>query len=195
MTGADANRVLYIIVCAAGPAGDVGRLADLAQERGWAVQIVATPAALAFIDVTALEALTRRPVRSQYRSPGEPKTPPAEAIIVAPATYNTINKWANGISDTYALGILAEAPGLGIPVVVLPFVNSALAGRAPFRNSVQVLRSEGVGILLGPGQFEPHPPGSGSERIAGFPWHLAMAAVSAARASCARSCASGSSGP
>jgi flavoprotein len=40
--------------------------------------------------------------------------------MVAPATYNTINKWAHGISDIYALGIVAEAPGLGILVVVLP---------------------------------------------------------------------------
>ena len=179
MTGANASQVLYVVVCAAGPAGDVGRLVDLAQECGWTVQIIATPSALAFIDVPALEAQTGRPVRSQYRSPGEPKTPPADAIIVAPATYNTINKWAKGISDTYALGILAEAPGLGIPVVVLPFVNSALAGRAPFEDSVQALRSEGVRILLGLAGFEPHPPGSGSERVAGFPWHLAIAAVSA----------------
>jgi phosphopantothenoylcysteine synthetase/decarboxylase len=180
MTGAEASRILYAVVCAAGPAGDVERLVALARERGWTAQIIATPAALAFIDVPTLETQTGRPVRSQYRSPGEPKTPPADAIIVAPATYNTINKWANGISDTYAVGVLAEAPGLGIPVVVLPFVNSALAGRAPFRNSVDALRSEGVRILLGPGEFKPHPPGSGSERIAGFPWHLAIAAVCAA---------------
>jgi Flavoprotein len=119
MTDVGGNRVLYVIVCAAGPAGDVGRLVDLARERGWTVQIIATPSALAFINVPALETLTGRPVRSQYRSPGEPKTPPADAIIVAPATYNTINKWANGTSDTYALGILAEAPGMSIPVVVL----------------------------------------------------------------------------
>jgi phosphopantothenoylcysteine synthetase/decarboxylase len=183
MTGVGGSPVLYVIVCAAGPAGDVGRLVDLMRERGWTVQIIATPSALAFIDVPALETLTGRPVRSQYRSPGEPKSPPADAIIVAPATYNTINKWANGTSDTYALGILAEAPGMGIPVVVLPFVNSALAGRAPFKESVEALRGEGVRVLLGPGEFEPHPPGSGGGRIAGFPWHLAVAAVSAARSS------------
>jgi Flavoprotein len=71
-----------------------------------------------------------------------------DAIVVAPATYNTINKWAQGISDTYALGLLAEITGLGIPIVVLPFVNSALANRAPFRRSVESLRSEGVRILI-----------------------------------------------
>ena len=179
MTRPGEVRVLYLIVCGAGPAGEAGRLVELAHDRGWTVQIVATPAALAFIDVPKLEAQTGRPVRSEYRSPSEPRSPRADAIIVAPATYNTINKWANGISDTYALGILAEAPGLGIPVVVLPFVNSALAGRAPFKDSVNALRSEGIRVLLGPGEFEPHPPGTGGETVSEFPWQLAIAEMAA----------------
>jgi hypothetical protein len=52
--------------------------------RGWTVQIIATPSALAFIDVPKLESQTGWPVRSEYRSPGEPKSPQADAIIVAP---------------------------------------------------------------------------------------------------------------
>ena len=44
-------------------------------------------------------------------------------MIVAPATFNTINKWAAGISDTLALGLLTEAIGKKIPVVALPFTN------------------------------------------------------------------------
>ena len=71
------------------------------------------------------------------------------------ARHNTICLWAHGISDTYALGVLAEATGLGVPVVVLPFVNTALASRAPFRRSVESLRAEGVKVLLGPGGFQP----------------------------------------
>ena len=47
-------------------------LAELAQDRSWTVQIIATPSALAFIDTPKLEAQTGRPVRSEYRSPGEP---------------------------------------------------------------------------------------------------------------------------
>ncbi|KAB8190231.1 flavoprotein [Nonomuraea phyllanthi] len=168
------GKVLYIIVCAAGPAPDVGRLVTLAQDAGWTAQIIATPPALDFIDVAELERQTGRPVRSQYRKPHEPKSPRADAIIVAPATYNTINKFALGIADTYALGLLAEAPGLGIPVVILPFVNIALAARAPFQRSVDQLRAEGVHVLIGPGQFEPHPPSSGAERIENYPWSLTL---------------------
>jgi phosphopantothenoylcysteine synthetase/decarboxylase len=100
--------------------------------------------------------------------------PPADAIIVAPATYNTINKLASGVADNYALGLLAECIGLGVPVVVLPFINSALAGRAPLQAAVAALRSEGIRILLGPGEFEPHPSGQGEARIAGFPWKRAL---------------------
>jgi phosphopantothenoylcysteine synthetase/decarboxylase len=167
-------RVLCVVVCGAGPAAEVGQLVKLALERGWTVQVVSTPAALAFLDTAAVEAQTGSPVRSQYRSPGEPRSQAADAIVVAPATYNTINKWAQGISDTYALGVLAETTGLGVPIIVLPFVNSALAARAPFRRSVEDLRREGVRILLGPGSVEPHEPHTGGELIATYPWHLAL---------------------
>jgi phosphopantothenoylcysteine synthetase/decarboxylase len=169
--------VLYVIVCGAGPAPEVGRLVDQAQERGWQVHVVATPAALPFIDGPALEAQTGNPVRSQYRMPGDTaqrSSPSADAIIVAPATYNTINKWALGVSDTYALGVLAESIGLGIPVVVLPFVNTALASRRPFRRAVEALRDEGVRIILGADENEPHPPGTGGTRIPAFPWKTAL---------------------
>jgi phosphopantothenoylcysteine synthetase/decarboxylase len=168
------GHILSVIVCGAGPAAAIGTLVTLAHERGWTVQVIATPAALDFIDQAAIEKQTGSPVKSRYSKPGAPRSQVPDAIVVAPATYNTINKWAQGISDTYALGLLAEITGLGIPIVVLPFVNSALANRAPFRRSVESLRSEGVRILLGPGGFEPHPPRTGGSLIDTYPWHLAL---------------------
>lgn len=174
MTDEPGGRVLSVIVCGAGPATAISTLIALAQQRGWTVQVIATPAALEFFDQAAVEKQTGRPVKSSYSKPGAPRSQIPDAIVVAPATYNTINKWAQGISDTYALGVLAEITGLDIPVVVLPFVNSALAGRTPFRRSVESLRREGVNILLGPGGFEPHPPRTGSGLAETYPWHLAL---------------------
>ncbi|WP_103562461.1 flavoprotein [Actinomadura rubteroloni] len=170
MTTTDHPRTLYIVVCAAGVATYVGKLVALAQNRNWNVQLIATPAALDLIDVPALEVQTGHPIRTHYRKPSEPRTPRADAIIVAPATYNTINKWAAGISDTYALGILAEAPNLNIPVAVLPFVNTAMYARTPFQRSVEALTKEGVHILIGEDAFQPHPPGTGSSRFDTYPW-------------------------
>ena len=174
MTEAHRGHVLSVVVCGAGPATAIGTLIAVAQERGWTVQVIATPAALGFFDQAAVEEQTGSPVKSQYSKPGAPRSQIPDVIVVAPATYNTINKWAQGISDTYALGVLAEITGLDIPIVVLPFVNSALASRAPFRRSVESLRGEGVRILLGSGAFEPHPPRTGGDRIDSYPWHLAL---------------------
>src|SRR5215470_4374773 len=158
------TRVLSVIACGAGPAAAIGTLVKQAIDRGWTVQVIATPSALEFFDAAEIEAETGTPVRSQYSKPGSPRSRIPDAIIVAPATYNTLNKWAQGTSDTYALGILAEMTGMDTPIVVLPFVNSALASRIAFRRSVETLRSEGVHILLGPGGFEPHPPRTGGSR-------------------------------
>ncbi|MEU1735418.1 flavoprotein [Streptosporangium sp. NPDC020145] len=160
--------VLYVIVCAAGAAPTAQDLVAAALDEGWEVQVVATPSALGFFDVAAFEELTGRPVKSRYRRPDEPKPPRADAIVVAPATYNTVNKFAQGIADTYALGLLAEAPGLGIPVVVVPFVNAALASRLPFLRGVETLRAEGVRVLLDPANEA----WNGSK-----PWRTALAAV------------------
>jgi Flavoprotein len=174
VSGGSRDRKLALVVCGAGPAAVIGTMIGLARERGWAVQVIATPAALEFFDVRAEARRAGEPVRSAYRDPGTPRSEPADAVIVAPATYNTLCKWALGISDTYALGVLAEATGMAVPTIVLPFVNSALASRAPFRRSVEALRTEGVRILLGPGGIQPHPPRTGDTLIATYPWHLAL---------------------
>jgi phosphopantothenoylcysteine synthetase/decarboxylase len=168
------GRVLAVVVCGAGPATAIGTLIGLARDRGWTVQVIATPPALEFFDRTAIELLTGHPVRSQYAKPGAPRSLIPDAVLVAPATYNTINKWALGISDTYALGVLAEQTAMGLPIVVLPFVNAALASRAPFQRNIESLRAEGVSILLGPGAIEPHQPHTGGSLIDSYPWHLAL---------------------
>jgi flavoprotein len=70
--------------------------------------------------------LIGHPVRTTYRTSDIESLPRADAVIVAPATYNTVNKWAAGVADNYVLNQLAELTGLGVRIVVLPFVNQAL---------------------------------------------------------------------
>lgn len=115
MTRDSPTRVMTVIACGAGPATAIGTLVKLAHERGWKVQVIATPAALDFFDTATIEAQTGNPVRSKYSKPGSPRSEISDVIVVALATYNTINKWAQDISDTYALGVLAEATGMAVP--------------------------------------------------------------------------------
>ena len=146
MTEQDSKPFLYVVVCAAGIAADVGQLIAAAKELGWEVGVIATPVAMGgFFDTAAVEAQTGRPIRSAWRTPGDPRPFPApDAVVVAPATFNTINKWAAGTADTLALGTLCETYGLGVPTAVLPCVGDALAAHPAYRASLERLRGMGV---------------------------------------------------
>ncbi|MGW5616305.1 flavoprotein [Streptomyces sp. NPDC003877] len=169
---------LHVVVCAAGIAAGVGELVTAAQERGWEVGVVATPVAMnGFFDTAAVAARAGRPIRSAWRTPGEPRPFPApDAVVVAPATFNTVNKWAAGIADTLALGTLCEAAGLGVPIAVLPCVAGALAAHPAYRASLE--RLGGMGVRFGePYTGEPAPDGGLPE----FGWERALDLVERAR--------------
>jgi phosphopantothenoylcysteine synthetase/decarboxylase len=141
--------MLYVIVCAAPPAAQVQDLVKLAQAAGWEVAVTATPEALAFIDAPLLAAITGYPVRHRWREPDEPESvPEANAIVVAPASFNTINRWAAGITNTVAVGTLCEFLGLDGPIVAVPNVNPPLARHPTFRASLRQLREWGVRVLF-----------------------------------------------
>ena len=173
-----AGPVLYAIVCGSPASRDIGKLVTLAQERGWDVCVIATPDALKFIDIPRLVAQTGHPVRHRYKYPGEPEVlPAADALVVAPATVNTTNKWAAGIADTLALGILVEGIGNGLPIVALPFTNAAMAAHPAFLESLDRLRSWGVTVLFGDDVVPLHAPGTGERFLHEFPWELVVDAL------------------
>ncbi|WP_458249102.1 flavoprotein [Streptomyces sp. MAI_2237] len=149
MTEQAGKPFLYVVVCAAGVAADVGRLITAARQRDREVGVIATPVATSgFFDTEAVAALTGRPIRSAWRTPGDPRPfPPPDAVVVAPATFNTVNKWAAGLADTLAVATLCEATGLGVPVAVLPCVSDALAAHPAYRDSLVRLR--GLGVRFG----------------------------------------------
>jgi hypothetical protein len=169
-----ALRTLYAIVCGSPAARHVDRLVVAAQEMGWDVCVVSTPDGLKFIDLPALVRLTGHPVRFRYKHPGEPDVlPGADAMVVAPATVNTINKWAAGIADTLALGLLVEAVGLALPIVTVPYTNAAMAAHPAFGESIAKLRRWGVTVIYGD-EMPLHPPGTGEFIAENFPWHLPL---------------------
>ncbi|HEU5156135.1 MAG TPA: flavoprotein [Streptosporangiaceae bacterium] len=174
MTG----RVLYVITCGAPPAREVDKLVRPAQAQGWDVCVLATPSGRKFLNVEGLERLTGHPVRSDYKEPGTPDVlPPPDAIAVAPATVNTMNKWAAGICDTLALGLLVEGIGMKLPLVALPFTNKAHAAHPAFVENIERLRSWGVNVLCGPDVYPFHEPGTGSNFLHLYPWGMTLEAL------------------
>ncbi|WP_422769999.1 flavoprotein [Plantactinospora sp. WMMC1484] len=180
---AEAHKpVLYIIACGGRPAGDLAPFVSERLAEGWDVCVVATPSALKFVNTLALSELTGRVVRSNYKQPDDPDVlPPPDAIVVAPATFNTINKWAHGTSDTLALGLLNEAIGLELPVVAVPTPSSALAKHPAFEESVTRLRSWGVQILFDPELYPLPSPNVGPSAADLFPWTALSEAINGLR--------------
>jgi len=151
----NASRVLYLIVCAAPPAQQTPDAVQLLQAAGWDVCVIATPQAARWIDLSALALLSGHVVRTDYKLPGEADPlPKADAILVMPGTFNTINKWAQGIGDTLAASILCEALGRGTPpVVVVPCLKMDLVRHPAFSRSIALLREGGVRVLHEPERY------------------------------------------
>ena len=179
MNGVPSQGVLYVLVCGSPLARDVGILVDLAQSEGWDVCVITTPDGRKFVDVAALQAQTGHPVRTHYKSPGDHDVlPPATAMIVAPATVNTVNKWAAGITDTLVLGLLVEGYGYGVPTVVVPYTNKVMALHPSLHESLAKLRHWGVRVLYGDDVMRLGGPGQNDRFRDKFPWRRALQAVS-----------------
>lgn len=141
--------VVYVIACGAGPTADLASFLRLARSAGWTACLTATPQGAELLDLAAVSGLVDYPVRLDYAKPS-PAWPLADLILVAPATLNTVNKFAAGIADSVALSLLTECFGLDVPVVVAPNVNPALARHPRFRESIDQLRAWGVLVLYDP---------------------------------------------
>lgn len=136
--------VVYLVVSAAPPALQVGTLIDSLRDNGWSVCLAATPTAASWLDVDELSRQTGHPVRHDLRSV---EWPHADVIVAAPATFNTINKWAAGISDSFALGILNESIGLKVRTIACPYAKATLAAHPAFDRSLGSLAGWGVEVL------------------------------------------------
>jgi phosphopantothenoylcysteine synthetase/decarboxylase len=113
--------------------------------------VFATPLGTRFVDAGELEGLTGRPVRWEYRMPGTGSpVPPADVVLACPLTFNSVNKFAHGHADNFAVGLLCEMAGYGVPVVVVPHCKPQLASHPAFRASLDTLRGMRVRVLFNP---------------------------------------------
>ena len=145
---------------AAYKAVELARLATLA---GHGVRVVMTPAATRFVGAATFEGIVGAPVligefdpdpaRGAYPGDSAPVHAPishlalaesADAVVVAPASANTIAKLAAGICDSLLTTSFLASPA---PKIIAPAMNGRMWEAAACRANVATLRERGVEVL------------------------------------------------
>lgn len=144
----DGRRVAYVIAFSAPPVLQLDEFVELLHARDWDPYVILSPTAATWVDIGHLADVSGHPVRFAPRRPQEADPlPPAAAMIAAPLTFNSLNKWATGISDTLALGLLNEGLGLDLPITAAPCVKEALRRHPAYHASIGRLVTAGVDVL------------------------------------------------
>jgi len=71
----------------------------------------------------------------------------ARAVLIAPATANTLAKISMGVADTAPTLCAVTAMGAGVPLIVAPAMNEALAKAPQVAEAVERLRKMGVRVV------------------------------------------------
>jgi phosphopantothenoylcysteine decarboxylase len=177
-------RIISLVACGAPLAARLPQIAAALVDVGHTVSVAATPSAMAWIDSDAVSRVVGHEPRVDYRSPTEPKRGPVpDAVAICPATFNSLNKVVAGISDTYAVGVMCEALGQGLPIVAVPMVNDRLWGHPAWPSNLGILERAGmtfVDIHTGRPEARPVRSGTGTGVTARFDPTWVCVAVEAA---------------
>lgn len=70
-----------------------------------------------------------------------------DAIVVAPATLNTVNKIYNGIADNPVTTLVASALGAQVPVYIAPGMHMSLYNNPIFQKNLKDIGKYGVKVI------------------------------------------------
>jgi phosphopantothenoylcysteine decarboxylase / phosphopantothenate---cysteine ligase len=126
----------------------------LLQDRGVKVQVIMTRAAQEFVRPLTFAALSGEKVITEMFAEVEPNVDSAvehiavaqaiDALVVAPATADTLAKFANGIANDFLSTTYLATTA---PVVVAPAMNVNMWEHEATRKNLETLRARGVRIV------------------------------------------------
>ena len=129
-------------------------IASKLTQKGLAVDVVMTKAAMKFVAALSFRSITHRPVvtdmwelSSEFSLEHVALAERADAVVIAPATANTIAKLATGIADDMlSCTVLATRS----PVVLAPAMDAGMYSNPVTQENLAKLRSRGF-TIVGPG--------------------------------------------
>lgn len=131
-------------------------LVRLLQDRGVRVQVVMTRAAQEFVRPLTFAALSGEKVITDLFGAGaqEPNIESAvehiavaqsiDALVVAPATADTIAKFARGLADDFLSTLFLAST---VPVVVAPAMNVNMWENPATQENIRLLKSRGIHVV------------------------------------------------
>jgi phosphopantothenoylcysteine decarboxylase / phosphopantothenate---cysteine ligase len=121
------------------------------QKNGHDVVAIMTRSAEKFVGPLTFEAITRHEVISDQWKPGANAdiehiaiASNIDLLVVAPATANTIGKFANGLADDFLSSLYTATRA---PVLVAPAMNSNMFDHPAVARNLETLVSHGVHIV------------------------------------------------
>ena len=118
------------------------------QKRGHEVVAIMTRSARRFVGPLTFEAITRRRVITDQWSPGSNAdiehisiATDISLLLIAPATANTIGKFANGIADDFLSSLYLATRA---PVLMAPAMNTHMLEHPAVQRNLAALASRGV---------------------------------------------------
>jgi phosphopantothenoylcysteine synthetase/decarboxylase len=155
-------ELAYLVVTGAATASRAPELVHGLLDRVPRVVTLLTPNAQRVVAARELAVIDGNRVVESYFDAAILPRPPYGLVLVAPCTFDSLNKLAAGIADNLALSVVAEAIGRRTPVLVAPSLNQALLDHPRTGLSLAALADWGVHIVpsqdLGQGpQLAPTP--------------------------------------
>jgi Flavoprotein len=139
--------LVTVIACGAPLAARAGEVVKSAVRAGWNVEFLATPAAMLWLGSVGDRNADIVPRSESLPVSQRQSSIPRSAVIAVPITFNSVGKLATGIADTYAHSVLAESLGLGLPLVIVPMVNTSLRRHTAWAANIDRLVAAGALIV------------------------------------------------
>ena len=137
----------YLIVTGAKTARQVPQLLRALSSHCQRLLTLLTPNAARVVSPRELALVPGHQIVESYFDAALLPRPRPGTVVVAPCSFNTLNKLAVGISDNLALSIVTQAIGRGDPVLVAVSVNPLLWAHPRAQLSAATLRQWGCTIL------------------------------------------------
>ncbi len=152
-TGPLSGQRVLVCVCGGIAAYKAAELVRGLRKGGAQVRVAMTQAATRFVGATTFQALSGEPVRtSLWDEAAEAAMGHIElarwptAVVIAPATANTLAKLAHGLADDLVSTLCLATDA---PIAVAPAMNRLMWAHPATRANMDILRSRGV-LVLGP---------------------------------------------